>query len=298
MRPVKIITDSCSDMSLDLREKYDIDYAKMFTEYEGKETPASLDWEYYSPKELYKIMRDGNRVLTTQVPVQEFQRIFTKYVEEGYDIVYVGCSSKQSGSVNTGHVVARELMEKYKAENVSIYSVDSLNACLGEGLVAIRAAQYRDMGYDAKQIYEKTIADLKKVNEYITVHSLDALKRAGRVKASAAFFGNLLGVKPILIADKTGYQVPIKKVKGRVASFNEIVNLMKESIINPEEQTIYIVHADCEDEAKELEKLVKENIPCKDTHISYIGPIIGASIGPDAIGLFAYGKEVTFEGGN
>ena len=298
MRPVKIITDSCSDMSADLREKYDIDYAKMFTEYEGKETPASLDWEYYTPQELYKIMRDGNRVLTTQVPVQEFQRIFTKYVEEGYDIVYLGCSSKQSGSVNTGHVVAKELMEKYKDENVSIYSVDSLNACLGEGLVAIRAAMYRDMGYDAKKVYESTINDLKKVNQYITVHSLDALKRAGRVKASAAFFGNLLGVKPILIADKAGYQVPVKKVKGRLASFNEVVNMMKESIVNPEEQTIYIVHADCEDEAKELEKLVKENIPCKDTHISYIGPIIGASIGPDAIGLFAYGKEVTFEGGN
>ncbi len=296
MKKVKIITDSCSDLSRDLREKYDIDYAKMYTEYEGKETPASLDWDLYSPKELYNVMRNGKRVLTTQVPVQEFKRVFGQYIAEGCDIVYVGCSSKQSGSVNTGFVVARELMEQHP--ETEIYVVDALNACMGEGILAIRAAEYRDMGKSAKEIYELLNKETKTVNEYITVHSLDALKRAGRVKASAAFLGNLFGVKPILISDKNGDQVPVKKVKGRQTSLNEVVNLLKESIVEPEKQTVYIVHADCEEEAKELEKLVREQIPCKDTHVSYIGPIIGASIGPDAIGLFAFGKEITFVAGN
>ncbi|MCR5585070.1 MAG: DegV family protein [Lachnospiraceae bacterium] len=296
MNKVKIITDSCSDLSRDLRDKYDIDYAKMYTEYEGKETAASLDWDIYTPQELYKIMRDGKRVLTTQVPVQEFKRVFTKYINEGFDIVYIGCSSKQSGSVNTGFVVAKELMEQNPGHE--IYVVDALNACMGEGILAIRGAEYRDLGKSAKEIFDLLNKEAKTVNEYITVHSLDALKRAGRVKASAAFLGNLFGVKPILISDKNGDQVPIKKVKGRQTSLNEVVSLLKESIVNPEEQTVYIVHADCEEEAKELEKIVKEQIPCKDTHISYIGPIIGASIGPDAIGLFAFGKEVTFVAGN
>lgn len=296
MKKVKIITDSCSDLSRDLREKYDIDYAKMFTEYEGKETPASLDWDIYSPQELYKIMRDGKRILTTQVPVQEFKRVFTRYINEGYDIVYIGCSSKQSGSVNTGFVVAKEIMSENPGSE--IYIVDALRACMGEGVLAIRGAEYRDQGKSAGEIYDLLNKDANTVNQYITVHSLDALKRAGRVKASAAFLGNLFGVKPILIADKNGDQVPVKKVKGRQTSINEIVNLLKESIVEPEKQTVYIVHADCEEEAKKLEKLVKEQIPCKDTHISYIGPIIGASIGPDAIGLFAFGKEVTFVAGN
>lgn len=296
MKKVKIITDSCSDLSRDLREKYDIDYAKMFTEYEGKETPASLDWDIYSPGELYNVMRNGKRIFTTQVPVQEFKRVFGQYAAEGFDIVYIGCSSKQSGSVNTGYVVAKDMM----AENpdVGIYVVDALNACMGEGILAIRAAEYRDKGMSAKEIFDQINKEVKTVNEYITVHSLDALKRAGRVKASAAFLGNLFGVKPILISDKNGDQVPIKKVKGRQTSLNEIANLLKESIVNPEEQTVYIVHADCEDEAKELEKLIKEQIPCRDTHVSYIGPIIGASIGPDAIGVFAFGKEITFVGGD
>ncbi len=291
MRPVKIITDSCSDLPKDLREKYDIDYVRMKTVYDGKETWASLDFEYYTPKELYDIMRAGNRVLTTQVPTEEFERVFGHYLEQGMDIVYIGCCLKQSGSVNTGAIVRRKLLETYTDANV--FCVDSLNACIGEGMLAIRCAEYRDQGMDAKAIYEKILPERKTVNEFCTVHTLDCLKRAGRVKASSAFFGNLLGVKPILIADYEGNQFAFKKVKGRKASLQEIVNLMKEAVVKPEEQTCYLVHADCIDEANELAELVKASIPFKDVRVEYIGPIIGASVGPETIGLWAFGNEVT-----
>ncbi len=293
-RPVKIITDSCSDLSKDIRDKYDIDYVHMRTVYEGKETEASLDWEYYSPKELYDIMRAGNRVLTTQVPQDEFEEVFTKYVEKGYDVVYIACSVKQTNSVNTGILVSRKIMEKYPMS--TICCVDSYNACLGEGMVAIRAAELRDEGLSAEEI-EKQIKKVRKtVNEYVTVNTLDFLKKAGRVKASAAFFGNLLGVKPILIAEKNGYQTAIKKVKGRTTSLNEIVSMLKAAIIDPESQTVYITHADCNpEEVKSLEELVKKEIPCKDVRSLCMGPIIGATCGPETIGVFAWGQEVTYE---
>ena len=293
-RPVQILTDSCSDMPKEIREKYDIDYVKMNTVYEGKETPASLDFEYYTPKELYDTMRNGGRVTTTQVPVSEFERAFGKYLAEGKDIVYIGCALKQSSSVNTGSVVAKKLLENHP--EAKIHCIDALNACFGEALVAMRAAEYRDQGLDADAIAEKTKADRNFVNEYCTVHTLDYMKRAGRVTASKAFFGNLFGVKPIIIADRVGAQVGYKKAKGRQTSMQEVVNLLKESIVDPEKQTVYILHGDCIEEAKELEKMVRDAIPCKDTYITYIGPIIGASLGPDALALFAWGKEVTFEG--
>lgn len=294
MRPVKIITDSCSDLSKDLRDKYDIDYVHMNTVYEGKETPASLDWEYYSPKELYDIMRAGNRVLTTQVPQAEFDKVFTAYVEKGYDIVYIACSVKQTNSVNTGALVSMKIMEKYPA--ATICCVDSYNSSMGEGLLAIRAAELRDKGLDPQQIEKELIKVRKTINEFATVNTLDFLKKAGRVKASAAFFGNLLGVKPILIQEKNGYQTAIKKVKGRSNSLNELVSLLKEAIIDAENQTIYVVHADCNpDEVKEFEETIKRELKCKDVHISYMGPIIGASCGPETVGIWGWGKEVTYE---
>lgn len=294
MKKVKILSDSCCDLDATLREKYGIDYLRMKTLYGENEHPASLDWEYYSPSELYDIMREGGRVLTSQVPPEEFKRGFTAYLNEGYDIVYIGCSLKQSSSVNTGKAVASELLKDY--EGAEIYCIDSLNACVGEGMLAIEAAKLRDEGLSAKDIAEKISQKRNFVNEYCTVHTLDCLKRAGRVKASSAFFGNLFGVKPIIISDKNGNQTPIKKVKGRKTSMEEIVNLLKESIIDSEQQCIYIAHADCETEAARLKELVLENIPCKEVYTLYIGPIIGASIGPDALALFGFGKEVEFEG--
>ncbi len=294
MRPVKILTDSCSDLGKTIREKYDIDYARMKTSYDGKEQWASLDFEYYTPKELYDIMRAGNRVFTTQVPAEEFERVFTNYLDLGFNIVYIGCSLKQSGSVNTGSVVAKKLLEKYP--EAEIYCIDSLNASMGEGMLAIRAAEYRDSGMSAKEINDKILTERNNVNEFVTVHNLDALKRAGRVKASAAFFGNLFGVKPILISDVNGYQTPIKKVKGRQTSMNELVSSLKESVVDPENQRIYVAHADCIEDAEQLKALIEKEIPCKEIYLDYIGPIIGASIGPDALGVFGFGKEVTFEG--
>ena len=292
MNKVKIITDSCSDLSGELLTKYDIDYAKMTTVCEGVQQEASLLWEYYSPKELYDKIRNGIKVTTTQVPPEEFTRIFDLYIND-YDIVYIGCSTKQSGSVNTAAVIAKQYKEKYP--DSSIYCIDSLNASIGEGMLAIKAAEMRDEGKSAKEIFDSVSAMRNNVREFITVHTLEYLRRCGRVKATAAFFGNLIGVKPILISDANGVQTPVKKVKGRKNSFAEIVNLMKENITDSENQTIYLVHADCDPaEIEALKNDTLSKIKCKDVLPLYIGPIIGASVGPDAIGLFAFGTEVTY----
>lgn len=294
MRPVKILTDSCSDLIKELRDQYDIDYARMQTDHNGNLQWASLDFEYDTPKELYDIMRAGDRVLTTQVPPAEFERIFTKYLDAGYNIVYIACASKQSNSVFTGEKVAQDLLKKYP--DAEIYCIDPLNASAGEGMLAVRAARYRDAGLSAKEITEKILSERKRVNEFATVQSLTSLKKAGRVKASKAFLGNLLGVKPILIADINGAQVPIAKAKGRQKSLDMIVDMLKEKVNDPEED-IYIIHADCKPEEVEyVRSSIEKEIPCKQIYIGYMGPIIGASCGPETIAVFGFGEEVTYEG--
>ena len=292
MRRVKIITDSCADLSSELLEKYNIDYARMSTVEDGKESPALLTWSAEDAHRLYDTIRGGKRITTAQVSVEEFNAVFTKYLEEGCDIVYIGCSSKQSGSVNTGRVAALKLLAKYPG--ASIYCIDSLNASMGEGMLAVEAAKLAEEGKDADSINKHILKIRKNVNQFVTVHTLDHLKKAGRVSASSAFFGNLMGVKPILVSDVNGVQTAIKKIKGRQTSFEEIVKCLKESITDPEKQTVYIAHADCNKaELDALVSLVKKEIPCKDVYVGFIGPIIGASIGPDAVGIWGFGKTVT-----
>ncbi len=294
MNKVVILTDSCADLSTELRQQYGIDYVKMNTVYEGKETPASLDWEYYTPKELYDIMREGNRVMTTQVPKTEFDEKFEKYASEGCDIVYVACSLKLSASVNTGAVAADEVMAKYP--NVKIFCINSKNSSCGEGILAMQAAKLRDEGKSAQEIAEAIEKNSAYINQMVTLENLNCLKRAGRVTGSSAFFGNLFGIKPIIISDKNGQNLAVKKIKGRQNSINEVVAMTKEAVVDPENQYVIIAHADCLPEAEELKAKVLEEIPFAGAHICIIGPIVGASVGPGTIGTFFVGKEVVRDG--
>ncbi len=297
MKKVKIIVDSCADLNVEQLNKYNIDFAKMSTSCDGVESVATLTWTAEDAHAHYNKMREGKRIITAQVSVEEFQRIFEEYLKQDMDVVYIACSSKQSGSVNTGSVVAKKMMEEY--EGSTIICIDSLNASIGIGMLAIEAAKMANNGASAKEIEEHIISVRKKVNQYVTVHSLDALKRAGRVKGPAAFFGNLMGVKPIIVSDVDGTQAAYKKVKGRQKSFEEVVALLKASIVDPENQVIYFTHSDCsQEEVDALVALIKREIPCKDVEIGYIGPIVGASIGPDAVGVWAFGQEVTYKIGD
>ncbi len=294
MKKVKIITDSCADLSSEQLKAYDIDYAKMSTILDGKESPALLTWSYDDVHKFYDTIRGGKRITTAQVSVEEFNRIFTQYLDAGYDIVYIACSSKQSGSVNTGFVAAKKLLEKYPQS--SIYCIDSLNATMGEGMLAMKASEFASLGKSAEEVKDYILSIRKNVQEFATVHTLEHLRKSGRVSASSAFLGNLMGIKPILVADLSGRQVAFKKVKGRQNSLVEIVKLLKENIIEPENQTVYIAHADCPvSEVEELKNLIKTEINPKDVEVGYIGPIVGASTGPDTIGIWGFGKPVTFD---
>ncbi len=293
MRKVKIITDSCSDMTAKQLEEYGVDYVKMSTVEDGVESPALLGWSPEEAHVLYEKMRDGKRITTAQVSVEEFHRVFKQYLEDGFDIVYIACSSKQSGSVNTGYVVAKKLLENYP--EATIECIDSHNATIGIGMLVMEGAKMAEAGMSSKEIADKILELRHRVHQFATVQSLDTLKRSGRISASSAFFGNLMGVKPVFVADANGVQAAYKKVKGRQTAIRECVSLLKEHLENSDEQTIYLWHSDCDAAEVEMTKaILLEEIPCRQVEIGIIGPIIGASVGPSLIALFGFGKERTF----
>lgn len=286
---IRIFTDTNADLCKEIREKHGIEYFKMCTVRDGVVTPADMDWEHCSEKDFYGVLRAGKRITTTQVPAEEFRRGFSACLEQGDAAIYIGCALPLSGSVNTAAVVARELLAD--RPDGKIYCVDSKNCCNGEGMLAVLAAAMRNEGKSAEEIVAAVEERRDHVNQYVTVGSLDMLKRSGRVKGAAAFFGNLLGVKPIIISDANGQNVPIVKVKGRNASLDKLVELVKESVVDAAAQTVYIQHADCTEAAEYLKgKLLA--LGFADACIGTIGPVVGACIGPDAVGVWCFGKKI------
>ena len=294
MREYIIYGDSTCDLNKELREKYGIEYFQMNYVLEGKEYKASLDWEELSAKDFYNAMRAGKRITTTQVQSGSYEKEFTECAKLGKDVIYIGCSSALSGSINLAKVVAKDVMEKYP--DCHIYCIDALNSSFGQGIQLMWASQLRSEGKSAAEAAAFVEENKLKVSQCGTVGTLDYLKRAGRVTASSAFFGNIIGIKPVIISDALGQNLAIKKVKGAQNVKNEIALYQAEQILDAAEQTIYISHADDEESAMALGKLLMEKTGCKDIFLDTIGPIVGASVGPGTIISYCVGKEVTVKG--
>ncbi len=293
MRDFVIVTDTCSDMYQELRSKYNVEYIPMHIMYKGKEVPASLNWgEVFTKRELWDEIATKNRLTTSQINQQEFEECFTKWLDEGKDIMYIACSSALSASVRSAELAAKELANKYP--DAKIYCIDSLNACKGEGMMTIKASELRAEGKSIDEVAAWIEENKLRFNQICTVDDLGYLKRAGRVTGASAFFGGILQVKPIIVSDIKGHNAPIAKVKGRKNAINYLVNRCKEVIENPEDQILYVSHGDCEEEAKQFAEKLREAVNPKDIYIDWLGPIIGATTGPGTLVVYCFGKEETF----
>lgn len=288
-----IFIDSTGDLPLDLRTKYDIDYCPMMLNIDGKEVVASLDYDQgYSPKDLYDIMRGGTRVFTSQVPNQTFLDKFEPVLSSGKDILYIGCSGVLSASVAAAELLAKNVLRP-KFPGRKIVCFDSKIACYGQGQMAIYASELRKEGKTLDEVVAWLEANKFKFNQFATVATLSYLKRAGRVSAGSAFFGNMLGVKPILISDCQGQNFAQEKVKGTKTSLLRLVELALEASENPDGKTFFIGHADDLAAAQFIEAELKRRAPKANTYLGPIGPIIGASTGPGTAAIYVFGKEVT-----
>lgn len=290
-----ILTDSAGDIEKDLRDKYDIDYCSMNVSWNGEEHLASLDWDQgFSAHEFYQLMREGTRVFTTQVPALEFEKKFREHLDKGEDVCYIGCSNALSGSFNTSQSIAAKLAPLYPGRK--IVCIDTLISGFAQGAMAITASEMRKEGKTIGEVSSYIESIKLKYNQFGTTEDLSFLKRAGRVSASSAFFGNLFAVKPIVISDAKGHNFAYKKVKGRRASLIEIAQSSVEASEKPENQIIWISHADDLESANFVKSEILKRANYKGVHIGYVGPIIGASTGPGTVIVYCFGKEVTLVG--
>lgn len=292
MKNYVIVTDTGCDLEKELREKFDIEYVPMRYSFEGKDYEADLDWSQISAPDFYNHMREGKRFITAQVNVATYKAAFKKFLDEGKDILSVSCSSGLSASIEASRVAANELLKDYP--EAKIVCVDGLRACYALGMLAIRASELRAEGKSIDEAAAWIEANKHNVHMIGSVDKLTYLRQAGRVSAASAFFGGLLNIKPIIIADAQGKNFALEKVKGRKTSFQRIVELAKAGYEDVPYQRVFICHADCREEAEELKAMLFAALGKEvDVHIGYVGPCVGASVGPGMLAVFFHGKKVT-----
>ena len=291
MSSYKIITDSSSDLTTEMRKEFDIDYVRMAFTVDGKEYPCDLDFNEYSYDQLYKWIEDPKvEIKTSLVKMQEFIDRLTPYLEQGLDILYIACTSVLSGTLNFFRLAAEELKAKYPDRK--IIGVDSCRAGMPLGYMTMDAVKLQREGKSMEEIIDWVEEEKQKYNLCGTVETLTYLKNAGRVSGASAFFANMLGIKPVIIADTMGHNYAYKKVKGHKKAFEALYEIVKDEVEGQEKPTIYIGHGMAQETADYFRKRFTDGLNAN--IIEYkIGPVIGISCGPGVIHLVCKGKEMT-----
>lgn len=126
---------------------------------------------------------------------------------------------------------------------------------------------------------------------WFTVNDLMFLKRGGRVDAATALVGTVLQIKPVMHTDDAGTLKNVTKARGRKAALKALAQKLADTAINPAEQTVFICHGDCIEDAEYTAEQIRALTPVKDIIINYVGPVIGAHTGPGVISVFFVGTH-------
>lgn len=284
-----IMTDSSCDLPQELADQLGLEVLPLEVMADGKNYRNWLDGREIGFKEFYKLAREGKELKTSAVNTAAFEEKMEKLLKEGKDILYIGFSSGLSTTYNSGEAAARELREKYPDRK--IYTVDTLAASLGQGMIIYYAAKKKEAGATIEEVRAFVENEKLHMCHWFTVDDLNYLKRGGRISAATAAVGTMLSIKPVMHMDNEGHLVAVGKARGRKAALCQLLDTMGELGEGLEGQTTFICHSDCMDDAQYVASQMKERFGVAQVNINWIGPVIGAHTGPGTIGIFFWGSE-------
>ena len=284
-----IMTDSSCDLPQELADQLGLEVLPLEVMADGKNYRNWLDGREIGFKEFYKLAREGKELKTSAVNTAAFEEKMEKLLKEGKDILYIGFSSGLSTTYNSGEAAARELREKYPDRK--IYTVDTLAASLGQGMIIYYAAKKKEAGATIEEVRDFVENEKLHMCHWFTVDDLNYLKRGGRISAATAAVGTMLSIKPVMHMDNEGHLVAVGKARGRKAALCQLLDTRGELGEGLEGQTTFICHSDCMDDAQYVASQMKERFGVAQVNINWIGPVIGAHTGPGTIGIFFWGRE-------
>lgn len=288
MADYKIFTDSCSDLSMEYINKYDIQVCSLSYILNSITYKNLPDHSELPTEKFFATLKEGAIGATSQVSPNDFIDAFTKYLKKGKDILYIAFSSPLSGTYNSALIAKDYLQEKYPDRK--IICIDTLNVSTSQGLLVIKACQNKENGMSIEENAEDIQNNVKYTICHFVVDDLNSLKKGGRLHSSHSL-KDLLGMKTIININDDGKLAPITKCRGRKNSFKFVLDLINENILDKENDLLIIAHAFCHVDAEYLKsKLIKE-LGVKNIEFSYVGPVIGMHTGPGTIMFSYFGKK-------
>ena len=239
--------------------------------------------------EFYSYLRNGLFASTSQINPSTYREYFESVLKEDKDVLYLCFSSGMSKTIQSANMAIEELKEEYPDRK--ILCLDTLCAAVGEGLFVMEAARKQAQGMDIHSLYNWLEEHRLNLCHWVTVDTFDHLKHGGRVSATSAAMGTLLGIKPLIHVDENGKLVAMGKPRGKKKALEALLSNMEKGWMPEISKQVIIGHGDSLEVARELRDMIAVRFPEAEIYIAPIGPVIGAHAGPGVMTVFFWGNN-------
>ncbi len=281
MKPFTIMTDSSADLTAEMKSELGIKIVPLTVQIDGEKTISNedLDIRYF-----YECIKEGKRAKTAAVNPAVATEVMENEILAGNDVLFLCFSSNLSSTYNISAIAASELAEKYPDSKIVV--IDTLCESFGLAMLVSLCVEQARAGKTIEEVSQFAEEEKGHIAHWFTVDDLNHLRRGGRLSSAKAAVGTMLGIKPVLHMSDDGKLIPVYNARGRKASLKMLVDKTVENARDFENQTIYINHADCPEDADKLKEMILA-AGAKDVRIGEIGPVVGAHCGRGTLAVYS-----------
>ena len=274
MSRVAIVTDSASDLTPEQAASAGITVVPLILTFGDREFRPGRD---INAEEFWRELTAPGAPFpkTAAASPGAFKDAFEAEFSAGADeLVFVGVGSKLSATLGSAKV-AREMLP-----DRPIHLVDSESACMGEGLLALLAAEKVKAGASASEVVRALEELRNRIKLFVVLETLEYLKRGGRISPARAAIGSVLSVKPIITVED-GVVETVDRPRTRGRARERLLELITER------KPTRVVILDCQSpdiDAFARDVATATNIPLDQLPINLVGASVGPHVGPGAYG--------------
>ncbi|MGH4140166.1 DegV family protein [Clostridium sp.] len=278
---VKIVTDSTSYISEELRERFEISIVSLSVIFENEEFKEI----HIKNESFYEKLHRSEVIPTSSQPaLDEMYNVLEEHVRDNNEVVGVFLSSDMSGTYSNACLAKNMILENYP--NALIEIRDSRSNCMQLGFAALTGAKAAQMGKSISEVVSIVEDNIKRSRFLFIPDTLEYLKKGGRIGGASALLGTIFQIVPILtvVDGKTGL---FNKVRTKKRAIQTMIDKFIEDTTKHGLGEVMIHHINDVEGALAFAKIVEKCIGEK-IDIAPIGPVIGTHVGPGALGIVYY----------
>ena len=285
-----LFTDTDCDITPEIAARYGYKLISMPYTIEGQQVFPYVDFEKFDYQEFYNRLRKGVIPTTSALSPVEYINYFEPEFKAGRDILYVHFSAAMTATFNSMRLALEELAEKYPDRK--LYQIDTKGITLGSYSICLSIGELYKNGASIEEIQAWADREIDKTAFYFYADDLKFFGKSGRVSGFAAFFGNIIGLKPIIFIDTDGKMKTKDKCRGRKQALQTLLQYVIDLQEDIKEHRVVIAHTDALPIAEEFGKMMKDYFG-QDLEIEYevVNPTAGSHCGPNAMGVTFHAKH-------